>query len=216
MSKTQLSSTVKVGRKTFTTNAKPDPYDFRDLEYRPVLQPLEPSVHANRQDAAFTVLTQEGQSCTGHAVAATINTVLTRSAQRSPSAPKVEAGQPVHALSPGPALRRPQRRSGRRVAAPRRLQGLASPRRRPRSRVEPAGGRPQGRRPSTRTSTSTSPTSWPPAGSDRSAPTTASTPTGSTTCSRPSASSTRSRSRPRSTMAGRSRSSSNRARSDTP
>ena len=68
MSKTQLSSTVKVGRRTFTTNAKPDPYDFRDLEYRPVLQPLEPSVHADRKDAAFTVLTQEGQSCTGHAV----------------------------------------------------------------------------------------------------------------------------------------------------
>ena len=115
-------------------------------------------------------------------------------ASRAP--PKVEAGQPVHALSPRPALRRPQRRGGRRVAAPRRLQGLASPRRRARPRVEPAGGRPQGRRPSTPTSTSTSPTSWPRAGSDRSAPTTASTPTGSTTCSRPSASSTRSRSRP--------------------
>ena len=94
MSKTQLSSAVKVGRKTFTTNAKPDPYDFRDLEYRPVLQTLDPSVHANRQDAAFTVLTQEGQSCTGHAVAATINTVLTRSAQRTSRAPKVEPVSP--------------------------------------------------------------------------------------------------------------------------
>ena len=94
MSKTQLSSTVKVGRRTFTTNAKPDPYDFRDLEYRPVLQPLEPSVHADRKDAAFTVLTQEGQSCTGHAVAATINTVLTRGAQRFPAPPKVEAVSP--------------------------------------------------------------------------------------------------------------------------
>lgn len=94
MSKTQLSSTVKVGRKTFTTNAKPDPYDFRDLEYRPVLQPLDPSVHADRQDAAFQVLTQEGQSCTGHAVAATINTVLTRSAQRSPRPPKIEPVSP--------------------------------------------------------------------------------------------------------------------------
>ena len=94
MSKTQLSSAVKVGRRSFTTNAKPDPYDFRDLEYRPVLQPLEPSVHADRKDAAFTVLTQEGQSCTGHAVAATINTVLTRGAQRFPTPPKVEAVSP--------------------------------------------------------------------------------------------------------------------------
>ena len=94
MSKTQLSSAVKVGRRSFTTNAKPDPYDFRDLEYRPVLQPLEPSVHADRKDAAFTVLTQEGESCTGHAVAATINTVLTRGAQRFPTPPKVEAVSP--------------------------------------------------------------------------------------------------------------------------
>ena len=94
MSKTQLSSTVKVGRKSFTTNAKPDPYDFRDLEYRPVLQPLAPSVHADRQDAAFQVLTQEGQSCTGHAVAATINTVLTRSAQSVSASAKVEPVSP--------------------------------------------------------------------------------------------------------------------------
>jgi hypothetical protein len=94
MSKTQLSSAVKVGRKTFTTNAKPDPYDFRDLEYRPVLQLLEPSVHADRADAAFRVLTQDGESCTGHAVAATINTVLTRGAAHSPTPTKVEPVSP--------------------------------------------------------------------------------------------------------------------------
>ncbi len=73
------------------------------------------------------VLHQEGESCTGHAVAATINTVLSRqAAERSPS----PAGEPVHALSPRPALRRLQRRGGCRLVAPRRLQGLAPPRRR--------------------------------------------------------------------------------------
>jgi hypothetical protein len=94
VSKTQLSSAVKVGGNTFTTNAKPDPYDFRDLEYRPVLQLLEPSVHADRRDAAFHVLTQKGESCTGHAVAATINTVLTRAAERSSTPTKVEPVSP--------------------------------------------------------------------------------------------------------------------------
>ena len=147
MSKTQLSSAVKVGRKTFTTNAKPDPYDFRDLEYRPVLQPLDPSVHADRQDAAFTVLTQEGQSCTGHAVAATINTVLTRSAQRTTPTPQVAPVSPYMLYRLARRYDDSQRRSGRRVAAARRVQGLASPRRRPGPRMEPAGGRSQGRAP---------------------------------------------------------------------
>ena len=129
MSKTQLSSAVKVGRRSFTTNAKPDPYDFRDLEYRPVLQPLDPSVHANRKDAAFTVLTQEGQSCTGHAVAATINTVLTRGAQR-PHSPEGR-GRSARTCSiawPGATTNSAARRTSGRSSAPRSRAG--SPRRR--------------------------------------------------------------------------------------
>ena len=94
MAKTHLASAVRVGRKDFTTNARPDPFDLRDLEYRPVLQPLEPSMHPSPDDAAFRVLAQDGASCTGHAVAATINTVLTRHAAHSNASVAVEAVSP--------------------------------------------------------------------------------------------------------------------------
>jgi hypothetical protein len=51
----------------------PDTFDERDFMYRPRLQPL-PTALDQRQDR--TILTQSGFSCTGHAVAAMINTVL--------------------------------------------------------------------------------------------------------------------------------------------
>ncbi len=94
MAKTQLFGVARVGRKTFTTNAMPDPYDLRDLEYRPMLQPLDPVVHVERNDAAFLVLSQDGSSCTGHAVAATINTVRARQAAATAVAPSVEPVSP--------------------------------------------------------------------------------------------------------------------------
>lgn len=74
MPKSQPPGDVKVGEKTFIANVMPDVFDERDLPYRPRLQPLPPAVD-QRPDQHF-VLTQEGNSCTGHAVAAMINTVL--------------------------------------------------------------------------------------------------------------------------------------------
>jgi hypothetical protein len=72
---------VKAGEEPFSANARPDPYDLRDLEYRPRLQPLRPVMDARAGKGQFQVLKQEGQSCTGHAIAAVINTVLARQAK---------------------------------------------------------------------------------------------------------------------------------------
>lgn len=58
----------------FVADALPDPFDGRDLEYRPRLQPLPDSV--DQRAARRTVLRQDGSSCTGHAVAAMVNTIL--------------------------------------------------------------------------------------------------------------------------------------------
>jgi hypothetical protein len=63
--------------KPFSVRVAPDPFDARDLYYRPRLQLLDDVVDRRRK---AVVLTQDGSSCTGHAVAAMINTVL---AQRS-------------------------------------------------------------------------------------------------------------------------------------
>ena len=68
----------------FIANVAPDPYDVRDLPYRPRLQLLDDNVD-RRLDAV--VLNQKTtSSCTGHAVATMINTV--RYATRNPN-PKV-------------------------------------------------------------------------------------------------------------------------------
>ncbi|MEA2414884.1 MAG: hypothetical protein QOI58_1541 [Thermoanaerobaculia bacterium] len=64
----------------FTAAVTPDPFDARDLYYRPRLQLLDDRVD-RRIDA--TVLTQDGSSCTGHAVAAMINTVYTQKAGKA-------------------------------------------------------------------------------------------------------------------------------------
>lgn len=74
MPKSHAPGIVEVGGQTFAANVLPDVFDSRDLEYRPRLQPLPPWKDA-RPDVHF-VLTQQGNSCTGHAVAAMINTVL--------------------------------------------------------------------------------------------------------------------------------------------
>ncbi|WP_432245975.1 C1 family peptidase [Arthrobacter sp. G.S.26] len=65
---------VSVSGHTFLTDVVPDVFDQRDLEYRPRLQPLPHAMDA--RPGQHFVLTQVGSSCTGHAVAAMINTVL--------------------------------------------------------------------------------------------------------------------------------------------
>src|SRR5258707_12617750 len=64
----------------FVANVPPDPFDARDLLYRPKLQLLDDCV--DRRSKAF-VLTQDGNSCTGHAVAAMIDTVFAQKARRA-------------------------------------------------------------------------------------------------------------------------------------
>ena len=67
----------------FVLNAVPDTFDERDMQYRPRLQPLPRLVDNRSADhKAFFVLTQRGNSCTGHAVAGVINTILARQADQ--------------------------------------------------------------------------------------------------------------------------------------
>lgn len=73
MVKTNAPSEFQVGDLAIKTNALPDPFDEMDLIYRPKLAPLPPEVD---QRASVPVLDQTGQSCTGHAVAGLIDTVL--------------------------------------------------------------------------------------------------------------------------------------------
>src|SRR2546422_7515289 len=82
MAKTNVPDSLVVGDTQILTNAKPDTYDLRDLEYRPMLRPLAPILDARPEKGAFQVLSQDGQSCTGHAVATVVNTVLARQAKR--------------------------------------------------------------------------------------------------------------------------------------
>ena len=66
----------------FTANAQPDPFDERDLDYRPRLQPLPPELDQRIESGPRYVMRQAGSSCTGHALAAVINTGLSRGAGR--------------------------------------------------------------------------------------------------------------------------------------
>ncbi|BDP41522.1 hypothetical protein DAETH_14910 [Deinococcus aetherius] len=59
-------------------NAVPDAFDGRDLEYRPRLEPLPAVLDQRDAKGERYVMRQEGNSCTGHAVAAVVNTVLAR------------------------------------------------------------------------------------------------------------------------------------------
>jgi hypothetical protein len=74
MAKTMPPGVANVAGQSFVANVVPDVFDDRDLQYRPQLRPL-PAVQDSRPDQ-HEVLTQTGNSCTGHAVAAMINTVL--------------------------------------------------------------------------------------------------------------------------------------------
>jgi hypothetical protein len=75
MPKTLPPGTVRIPSQpdALVLNVLPDPFDARDLEYRPRLQPLPPALD---QRADRHVLLQQGNSCVGHALAAMINTVL--------------------------------------------------------------------------------------------------------------------------------------------
>jgi hypothetical protein len=76
MPKAHPTAVVEVGGQEAVLNVVPDVFDKRDLEYRPRLELLPNCVDARPE--AHSVLTQEGNSCTGHAVAAMINTVLSK------------------------------------------------------------------------------------------------------------------------------------------
>ena len=80
MTKTQTPSSISIeGIGKFTTNAVPDPFDERDLIYRPRLAPLKPRIDQRDDKKKLTfVLHQTGNSCTGHAVASLIQTVTSR------------------------------------------------------------------------------------------------------------------------------------------
>ena len=79
MPKTTTGSKVELPHDTFETNARPDPFDDRDLRYMPRLQLLPKSIDRRTTERRY-VYHQQGQSCTGHAIAAVINHVLEISA----------------------------------------------------------------------------------------------------------------------------------------
>jgi hypothetical protein len=98
MAKTVPPGTIVIPQVgAFSADALPDPFDKRDLEYRPRLEPL-PVVLDQRQgtDERY-VMRQDGNSCTGHALAAAINAVLARPA---PAADDGPAREPYPHVSP--------------------------------------------------------------------------------------------------------------------
>ena len=79
MPKTQPTGSIDIPSVgTFAANAVPDSFDARDLEYRSKLEPLPSEVDQRYRHADRKVLKQVGQSCTGHALAAAIDTILAR------------------------------------------------------------------------------------------------------------------------------------------
>ncbi|HET6562297.1 MAG TPA: hypothetical protein VFG72_10515 [Marmoricola sp.] len=93
MPKTLPPGTVAVGNDAFRASAVPDVFDARDLEYRPRLEPLAPSLDRRLGDRH--VSTQTGNSCTGHAVAAMINAVLRNHDLRTRRTGKAAEGQGI-------------------------------------------------------------------------------------------------------------------------
>jgi pimeloyl-ACP methyl ester carboxylesterase len=101
--KTQAPSKIKTAAAgTFVTDAVPDPFDERDLEYRPMLEPLPPSLDQRIKSARY-VMKQQGNSCTGHALASVINTVLARPAKPTGDPSDSEDPAPASAEPPAPA-----------------------------------------------------------------------------------------------------------------
>lgn len=81
MPKTAEAGQIQVGGQSFNLRVKPDVFDARDLDYRPKLQMLPPEVSP---PPGVPILRQSGNSCTGHALAAVINTALGPGTQASP------------------------------------------------------------------------------------------------------------------------------------
>jgi len=72
----------------FLASAVPDTFDARDLEYRPRLQPLPAELDVRPSEKPRRhVMTQQGNSCTGHAVAAMINNVFDQQGKRLHASP---------------------------------------------------------------------------------------------------------------------------------
>src|SRR5262245_19494999 len=71
----------------FIADALPDPFDARDFEYRPRLQPLPTVLDQRAGPTERYVMYQRGSSCTGHALAAVINAVLARPTDDPTTAP---------------------------------------------------------------------------------------------------------------------------------
>ena len=166
MAKTQPPGEIEIpGVGTFAANAVPDPFDARDLEYRPKLEPLPRTIDQRAGNVPRRVLTQKGESCTGHALAAVIEAVLAQPARmrvaqsrngssngrRRPSAPARSArtcstaspaGTTSSRAKPTPARRSAARsRAGSTTASRARGEWPAldmAPRARPRRRAEPA------------------------------------------------------------------------------
>jgi hypothetical protein len=72
---------ITVGGHPVQARALPDVFDQRDLSYRPMLQMLPQSVDGRAVNDRF-VMTQKGESCTGHAVAAMINAVQAKAGDK--------------------------------------------------------------------------------------------------------------------------------------
>jgi len=86
MAKSLPPGSITIGGTAFTTNAAPDPFDERDFEYRPKLDPL-PDFIDPPDPAVRHVLTQTGESCTGHALATAINAVYAKIARQKGTRP---------------------------------------------------------------------------------------------------------------------------------
>jgi hypothetical protein len=85
MPKTTPAGQVTLPHDVFEANAVPDVFDARDLDYRPRLDVLPRSLD-QRPKLAY-VMTQEGSSCTGHAVAAMVNAILASQADHTHVSP---------------------------------------------------------------------------------------------------------------------------------
>jgi hypothetical protein len=78
MAKTQTPAIVSLKHGQFQANALPDPFDERDLEYRPRLQLLPDSMDMRERINKADFIYNQGStsSCTGHAVASMVNIQL--------------------------------------------------------------------------------------------------------------------------------------------
>ena len=72
-----VRGSISVGGRKVHANALPDVFDQRDLSYRPTLKMLPHEVDGRAVKDRY-VMAQQGESCTGHAVAAMINAVLAK------------------------------------------------------------------------------------------------------------------------------------------